>query len=674
MHFFLQRIKYSFLRRLIVVICVFSIVFPAIFCNPSSTVHKEDKQLSPYLNINDSVHYVGINSCKECHKEIYNTFVETGMGKSFDIATHKKSAGLFNKHSLVYDKVSDFYYKPYWERDTLRVMEFRLEGKDTIHKRIETIHYIIGSGQHTNSHLVDVNGYLTQAPLTFYTQKGKWDLPPGFEKGFNSRFSRMIGQECMSCHNGYPKMVQGSENKYASIPKGIDCERCHGAGSLHVQEKKKGHLVDIRKDIDYTIVNPAKLSIELQFEVCQRCHLQGNAVLKEGKSFYDFKPGMNLSDVMDVYMPKYSGNKNEYIMASHVERLKMSECFIKTMEKLDAGTLPVKDPSRPYKDAITCVTCHNPHVSYKITGNETFNTVCKNCHNPDSKPECTEKKDTRLAVQDNCVKCHMPKNNTLDIPHVITTDHFIRKPIDKREINKIQNFIKLACINNPQPSMQSRANAFINHFEKFSSNTAFLDSAQKLLLDKSDKELAINFSILVHLYYAKKEYQKVISYINRMENKRLAINSDAWLYFRLGDSYFNVGDKNNAFLYIKKATELAPYNLEFQNKFGAILVEQNRLKEAQHVFEKIIKENPKFVPALSNLGYTVLILNQDIKTANTLYDKALALDPDYEQALLNKAGLLMYQKQFKKAEKYLKRILKKNPDNKQAKNILEQLK
>jgi hypothetical protein len=51
-----------------------------------------------------------------------------------------------------------------------------LAGKDTVHQRFEKVSYIVGSGQHTNSHIININGYLHQAPITFYTQKGKWDL------------------------------------------------------------------------------------------------------------------------------------------------------------------------------------------------------------------------------------------------------------------------------------------------------------------------------------------------------------------------------------------------------------------------------------------------------------------------------------------------------------------
>ena len=71
----------------------------------------------------------------------------------------------------------------------------------------------------------------------------------------------------MSCHNAIPDFVLGSENKFHSIPKGIDCERCHGPGEIHVKQKFAGNIVDTSKYIDYSIVNPSKLPLDLQFDV-----------------------------------------------------------------------------------------------------------------------------------------------------------------------------------------------------------------------------------------------------------------------------------------------------------------------------------------------------------------------------------------------------------------------
>ena len=57
---------------------------------------------------------------------------------------------------MVYDTAKNLYYFPKWNKDTLQVLEFRLEGNDTIHKRLVNIKYIVGSGQHTNSHLYEI--------------------------------------------------------------------------------------------------------------------------------------------------------------------------------------------------------------------------------------------------------------------------------------------------------------------------------------------------------------------------------------------------------------------------------------------------------------------------------------------------------------------------------------
>ncbi|HMR43691.1 MAG TPA: pilus assembly protein TadD, partial [Saprospiraceae bacterium] len=160
-----------------------------VLCTNAGT---ENKTASAYLNLADSVAYVGMQTCRSCHQNIYETFIHTGMGQSFDLATRDKSAATYGEHALVYDKKSDFYYRPYFRDSVLFIEEFRLENGDTVHKRTEQMAYIIGSGQHTNSHILNINGYIFQAPITFYTQKGRWDMAPGFGTGKNERFSRFL--------------------------------------------------------------------------------------------------------------------------------------------------------------------------------------------------------------------------------------------------------------------------------------------------------------------------------------------------------------------------------------------------------------------------------------------------------------------------------------------------
>lgn len=648
------------------------------------TNQKKDSAL--YLNHSDSAKYVGMNTCRSCHQGIYNTFIKTGMGKSLGIATKEKSSGDFS-NANIYDKYSDMHYNAFWKNDSLYFKEFRLDKRDTIFSRTEKVNYIIGSGQHTNSHLQSVNGYFNQMPMTFYTQKKHWDLPPGFENGVNTHFTRKIGLECMSCHNGYPNFVLGSENKYISIPTGIDCERCHGPGSIHVAERQTGTKVDTARLIDYSIVNPAKLSIDRQFDLCQRCHLQGNAVLKEGKSFYDFKPGQRLSDYISVFLPKYKNADEDFIMASHADRLKQSACFIKSYEKVQK-----KNSLKPYKDALTCVTCHNPHISVRETNTDVFNEACNGCHNASGKSDllCTDKNVVlaRNAKQGhappqflNCVSCHMPATGSTDIPHVSVHDHYIRKPVSKKEQDKIKTFVGLYSINEKDPSALTKAIAYINQYEKFDQQKNYLDSAIILLKDQNANDLFTNLRALIQLYYIKQDFKKVISYLNQAGEQKCFNtifvklsydNSDAWTCYRIAESYYNTNNAPGSVKWFKQAAKLAPYNLDFRNKLGSTFATLNNFNEAIIQFEFVLKENPKHVSALTNLGFIRLSQGQQAE-AIRLYTIAQKINPDYEPLLLNLAGYYAFLKNKKEAKRYLELILKKNPQNQKAKMALQQV-
>lgn len=666
--------KFPFRNSAIVILFAGTILVMVHCGNPEQS---SETPVTNYLNHSDTARYVGIDQCRLCHQHIYDSFLQTGMGQSFEHASKEKSAAGFGKHALIYDKYSDLSYYPFWEKDNMKIMEFRMQSKDTVHKRIETVDYIIGSGQHTNSHIYNTNGYLHQMPMTFYTQKKRWDLPPGFENGGNTRFSRKIGLECMSCHNALPDFVKGSENKYNALPEGINCERCHGPGSIHVQQRQQGVIVDTSKYIDYSIVNPGKLPVDLQFDVCQRCHLQGNTVLKEGKSFFDFKPGMKLSDYMTVFLPRYKDADNQFIMASHADRLKQSSCFIKSFQsETTSGSL------RPYKNSLTCVTCHNPHVSVKVTGKEVFNTACKNCHNSGKNNSlCTEKEEIRNKVRDNCVSCHMPKSGSIDIPHVTVHDHYIRKPVKKEEIEKIKEFIGLYAVNEKIPDNTTKAKAYIQQYDKFEANPAFLDSAKKYIVDKTIDDIKKNFTLLIHISFSKQDYSGILNYINQIGKDYLLSayltqtswdNAHAWTAYRIGEAFTNTGNIQDAFSFYKRANELAPYYTDFKNKLGTSLMALQKVNEAMSIFSDILKENPKFVQALNNLGYAKLVTGTS-SDAETLYKRALQLDPDYEPLLMNMAGLHVYKKEYKEAQQVLNKILKKNPANQQARKVLEQL-
>ena len=662
---------------------LFTFLISLSFFNCNSDISDKNsitkKETSKYLNHGDSANYVGMNTCKLCHQSIYNSFIKTGMGKSFDIASKSKSSADFSKPGI-YDKIADLHYKAYWNKDSLYIHEFRIQKNETLYSRKEQVNFIIGSGQHTNSHLQINNGYLNQMPMTYYTQKKKWDLPPGFENGINTRFTRKIGLECISCHNAYPNLIIGSENKYQSMPSGIDCERCHGPGSIHVKQRQNGSKIDTSKYIDYSIVNPAKLSIDEQFDVCQRCHLQGNAILKENKSFFDFKPGQKLSNYISVFLPKYTNSNTEFIMASHADRLKQSACFIKSYEKIQN-----KNILKPYKEAMTCITCHNPHVSVRETNANVFNDACLSCHNTK-----TENENTKLKLQNahklfkkntwsNCVSCHMPVSGSSDIPHVTVHDHYIRKPITVEEKNKIKTFIGLFAINEKKPDSLTIAKAYINQYDKFDTKNNYLDSALNYL--SNSKEFEKNRYALIQLYFIRNDFNAIITCLNKLGEarclnelfiKKTYDNTDAWACYRIAESYYYKNQITKALMWFKRAIELAPYHLDFRNKYGTTLASTNQLSEAEKQFNFILKENRKYVSAYSNLGYIKLLQGKE-SDALLLYKKGESIDPDNELLLLNLSAYYLYKHENKIAKKYLQHLHKLYPKNEKVNVALNKL-
>jgi len=632
------------MRTAIYLLLLFGAVL-LIYCNQEAS---NSTQQSGYLNLQDSVAYVGMETCRSCHGDIHSTFIHTGMGQSFDRATEAKSAATYGEHALVYDEQSDFYYKPFFKNDTLYIQEFRLSGQDTVHQRTEPVQYIVGSGQHTNSHILNINGYIYQAPITYYTQEEKWDMAPGFEEE-NLRFERLLASECITCHNHLPEQVAGSLNKFAEMPQGIECERCHGPGAIHVEKKLAGEVIDTSRFIDYSIVNPSDLPRAAQMDLCQRCHLQGVAVLNEGKSFYDFKPGMQLNEVLNVFLPRYTNSHEKFIMASQADRLRLSECY--------------------QQSDMTCLTCHNPHKSVAVTGKAHFNNKCQSCHNA-PEPTCALSAEEQAVESDGCVGCHMPKSGSIDIPHVNITDHYIGKQMitDAPPSGETEAFLGLEILTKKKATPLEMAKGYLALYDKYVTAPMMLDSAA-YYVQKSTASAAAKLSTQVHLAFNRNAHAQLVQYAEGFSAKTI---NDAWTAYRLGEGFFHTQDYPSALQYFQRAVELMPLHLDFQEKLGTTQVLLQQFAAAEQTFRFILQEHPKRKVALTNLGY-VLAVRGDLAKAMHYYNQAIALDPDYEQALLNKAAILLAQQQIEEGRGLLERILEINPQHAQAKGALERL-
>jgi predicted CXXCH cytochrome family protein len=266
----------------------------------------------------------------------------------------------------------------------------------------QELDYFIGSGKAGRSYLYGIDGYLYQAPVSFYAQRNQWDISPGYESDRELPI-RPIETSCLFCHGSQVQHVDGTLNRYESpafTQNGVGCERCHGPGSEHIEGRAR-------------MVNPLKLSPERRDSVCAQCHLLSEVrILKPGKDLYRFRPGDLLSDYASYFV--YENNGNQGLRAiSHVEELAQSTC------------------KRRSGDRLSCMSCHDPH--YAPTPQELesyYREKCLACHQAQATPWQKEHFSQHL----DCVSCHMQKAPKGELGHFALTDHrILRQPLKQVE-------------------------------------------------------------------------------------------------------------------------------------------------------------------------------------------------------------------------------------------------
>ncbi len=315
--------------------------------------------------------FAGNKACSSCHSEIFRRYSMTPMAITSGSKLPPLVAG-----SFLHAKSGVRY-----EIDPKGGVRLSKDEK----REERQLSYYFGSGEAGHSFGYVRDGFLFEAPVTWYKQTGEWDVSPGYASDSVSNWSRPIEPSCLYCHASDSRWRQGTLNAYADpafAENGVSCERCHGPGALHAAGKAK-------------MVNPAKLVPERRDAVCAQCHLTGQSrVARAGRQISDYRPGDLLSDFVAYLVPAEAGS---FQVISHVEKLAQSGC------KRAAG------------DRLWCGTCHDPHgVPAKEERAAWFRAKCLTCHQA---AECERGFD--------CAGCHMPKSAASDAGHGVFTDHSI---------------------------------------------------------------------------------------------------------------------------------------------------------------------------------------------------------------------------------------------------------
>jgi len=244
----------------------------------------------------------------------------------------------------------------------------------------EMVAAILGSGVHGVTPIAAEPGRrIRELGLSYSDVLGTWFPTPGTENNDDASGSLKTVEEsasCLGCHATTilwrDDMMVPSESSL-----GIQCERCHGPGSAHIEAvtRDEGAL---------QIMNPGTLSPDAQVRFCAECH----------RTPADVEPLELLGQAPSLARHAGAG-------------LMMSACFRRS----------------PPDETLSCTSCHSPHRNIQEEDGSRFRAVCLSCHQEPS----AEHQYESVTDSSDCIACHMPAEEQ-GFHGMSFSDHWIRVP------------------------------------------------------------------------------------------------------------------------------------------------------------------------------------------------------------------------------------------------------
>lgn len=316
---------------------------------------------------NRKPHFVGSQSCKNCHSQQYNGWKQTRMANVVrDPKTHPEAV------------LGDFTHP-----DPVRTFS------------LDQVAFVYGSRYKQR--------YFTKRGDDYYPLTAQWDiakkqwLPYHVAAGTDwwvpfygpTNFDRPTGPTCDGCHSVNYNVQTKQPTEW-----NVGCEKCHGPGSDHVAHPTKSN-----------IVNPGTLDYVRGNDVCMQCHTQGRPLTNpiDGK-YYDwpvgFLPSQRLADYwrLEELKPGVTDFYQYPDLTAHKNRMQGNDFVQSTM----------------YHRELRCFDCHDVHSNRNESNLiRNGNALCLGCHNADNPAglKGSVSQHTHHAANSpggQCIACHMP--------------------------------------------------------------------------------------------------------------------------------------------------------------------------------------------------------------------------------------------------------------------------
>jgi predicted CXXCH cytochrome family protein len=334
-----------------------------------------------------TAHYVGSAACKSCHLGIYDRWKQTCMANIVrDPRVHPEAIipDLTKPDPLVHFSKYDIalVYGSRWKQ-----RYFEKIGDD----------YFVLPAQWDVTHAI-WRPYFVENGADWWATL----FPP-------DNFQRPTGLLCDGCHSVNYDIKAKTVTEW-----NVGCEKCHGAGSDHVEHPTSSN-----------IVNPARLGYVQANDTCIQCHSQGRPTGNPiNGRFYDwpvgFHMGVNLDDYWKLEAHKLGATSFYYFAdgTAHKNRMQGNDFVTSLM----------------YARGVTCFSCHDPHGSEnQAMLRKPSGSICLDCHGPN-----TQNGPHSATIEDHthhkpgspgsaCIACHMPKieQTIADVDVRSHTFHFV---------------------------------------------------------------------------------------------------------------------------------------------------------------------------------------------------------------------------------------------------------
>jgi predicted CXXCH cytochrome family protein len=299
--------------------------------------------------------------------------------------TAESVLGDFNDVEFQYFGRATRFHK---DGNTYRVTTENHEGRTETF----TVAYTLGY-RPLQQYLVDVGGGRIQAlPFAWDTRDKKdggqrWfhlypkeNVTPG-NPLFWTRPLQNWNHMCGDCHTtGFVKGYSGETNTFASTwnETGNGCESCHGAGSAHIEARKRAD-----GNTASSSMSPMRTPRE-QIDQCGACHAR-RVRLREPAPHERMRETM-----LETWRPQLPQDGPYFVDGQIRDEVFEIGSFLQ---------------SKMAAKGILCTDCHNPHTArLKAEGN----ALCSQCHKPETFDTPKHHFHEAGTPGAQCVSCHMP--------------------------------------------------------------------------------------------------------------------------------------------------------------------------------------------------------------------------------------------------------------------------